>query len=206
MFESIQGAPVATVIMGVTILTSFLVMNSRQDLYRALILHPYSLVREKTWYTLITSGLIHGDIGHLLFNMFTFFFFAFPLERFMGSGRFAVLYVVSLVLSDISTIVKHRNNKDYYCLGASGAVSAVVFSCIIYAPHASIFIMLIPIPIPAPLFGVLYLFYCYYAARKGRGHINHDAHMWGALSGLILTALLDPAAYAGFFEYLKGLL
>ena len=206
MFETLQGTPVAAVIMGVTILTSLLVMNSRQDLYRALILHPWSLVREKTWHTLITSGLIHGNVGHLLFNMFTFYFFAFPLERFMGSWRFAVLYVVSLLLSDISTIVKHRNNKDYYCLGASGAVSAVVFSCIIYAPHASIYLMFIPIPIPAPLFGVLYLAYCYYAAKRGRGHINHDAHMWGAVSGLVLTALLDPGAYSVLFGYLKGLL
>ena len=200
------ASPVALVIFLFTIFTSLFTLFHRQDLFRMFLLHPWSLVREKRYYTLITSGLIHADLGHLLFNMFTFYFFAFPLESYLGHWQFGVLYVVSMVLSDITTVIKRRNDRDYYCLGASGAVTAVLFSFIIFEPTSSIYVMLIPIGIPAPLFAVLYIAFSYYALRRQRSHINHEAHLWGAVSGLLITAILSFGAYRGFLDTVKEML
>jgi len=161
------------------------------------------MVREGRYYTFLTSGLIHADMGHLFFNMFSFYFFAPELERQIGHWQFLAIYVVSLVLSDVSTVLKHRDDPNYFCLGASGAVTAVIFSFIIYEPRASIYLMLIPVPIPAPLFGVLYVAYSYYSARCRQTRVNHAAHLWGAVSGLALTLVLDPGAYSHFFQALK---
>jgi membrane associated rhomboid family serine protease len=138
---------------------------------------------------------VHADLGHLLFNSLTYWFFAFPLERMIGSARFAALYFIGLVASDTGTYFKHRRDPDYACLGASGAILAVLFASIVYIPHQSIMIMPIPLPIPAPLFAIGYLAYSFYAARAQRGRINHDAHFYGALAGLAFVALTDPAAW-----------
>jgi membrane associated rhomboid family serine protease len=197
--------PVFTFILIATIGTSLLVWNN-EHLYRMFILHPYSVIRQKRYYTLFTSGLIHADGGHLLFNMITFYFFGRALEALMGSAQLAILYVISLVVSDIPTLIKQRDNPDYFCLGASGAVSAVIFSIIIFRPLSRIYFFFIPVGIPAALFGVLYVAYTYYSSRNVRSHINHSAHLWGAISGLVLTAVLAPQAYRGFFETLRSFL
>lgn len=193
--------PVSAFILIATILTSLLVWQ-RQDLYRMFILHPYSAVRNRRYYTLFTSGLIHSDFSHLLFNMITFYFFALWVESYMGSIKFMILYLISLGASDISTVIRHRNDPEYFCLGASGAVTAVVFSSIIFNPLASIYV-LVPIPIPAILYGVLYVVYSYVSSRNERSHINHSAHLWGAVCGLLLTLILKPEAYQDFFNILR---
>jgi len=194
------NSPIAFSIFAFTIGTSLFALFFEPDMFRAFLLHPYSFVRERRYFTVITSGLIHADLGHLLFNMITFYYFAFPLEPMIGRWPFLALYVISLVTSDISTIVKHRNDPNYYCLGASGAVTAVLFSFIIYRPTSFVYLMFIPVPIPAPLFAVLYILFSIYAARSARGRINHEAHLWGAASGLLITLVVAPRAYVRFFE------
>jgi membrane associated rhomboid family serine protease len=159
------------------------------------VFRPYWLVRKRQHDTLITSGFVHADLPHLLFNMFTFWFFAFGLERTIGGVAFAVLYFSSLVLSDAGTYLKHRNDPGYASLGASGAITAVLFAYIVYYPTQSLIILPIPIPIPAPLFAVLYVAYSWYSARQARDRVNHDAHLGGALYGLLFVLLTDPAAY-----------
>ena len=163
-------------------------------------LHPFSLVRQGRFYTFLTSGLIHSDMGHLFFNMFSFYFFAPALEQLVGHWQFLVIYVVSLVLSNVSTVLKHRDDPDYFCLGASGAVTAVVFSFIIYEPRSEIIVFVIPMP--ALLYAGLFVAYSYYAARRSQSRINHAAHLWGAISGLALTLVLDPGAFTHFFQVL----
>jgi membrane associated rhomboid family serine protease len=116
---------------------------------------------------------------------------------------FAALYVAGLLLSELGTYFKQRNNPDYATLGASGAISAVLFASIVYFPSNSLYIIPIPIPIPAPLFAVGYLAYTYYAARQARGRINHDAHMAGALTGLVFVALTEPQAYGNLLRMLQ---
>lgn len=183
--------PVATIIFVITIITT-LIAFSNDDVYGNFILHPYSVYRKQRVYTVITSGLIHNDWMHLFFNMFSYSFFAFYLEGLIGHWQFGVLYVLSLILSDIPTVYKYRDDIRYHSLGASGAVSAVIFSFILFEPLTPIYLMFIPIGIPAVLFGVLYLIYCNYASKHARDNVNHDAHLFGALSGLLITILINP--------------
>jgi membrane associated rhomboid family serine protease len=188
------SAPAATVILALTLIISIIGMSSRKVLERAM-LRPYWLFRRREYERLITSGFVHADASHLIFNLITFYFFAFPLERAIGSVRFLALYFFGMVLSDLGTCFKHRNDPNSASLGASGAILAVLFASIVYFPEQSLFILPIPIPIPAPLFAVGYLIYSYYASRRHVGPINHDAHIGGALTGLAFVALTDPGAY-----------
>lgn len=198
----IANAPIATLILLITVGISLYGLYLKPSLIDSWVLRPYNFIHRKQWYTIITSGFIHADLGHLFFNMFSFFFFAFSLEARIGSTQFLFLYMVSMILADVTTILKHRNHQGYSSLGASGAVAGVLFSYIIFFPYAKLLIFPIPFPIPAPIFALLYLAYCYYAGRKAVDMINHEAHFWGALAGFIITALLAPSAIVEFFQYL----
>jgi membrane associated rhomboid family serine protease len=191
MMDIIMAAPVASVIFAITLATSLWAF-SNDNAYSNMILHPYSVARGQRVYTVITSGLIHNDYMHLFFNLFTYYFFAFPLEGMLGHWEFGVLYVLCLILSDVPTIYKHRNDDWYHSLGASGAVSGVIFSYIMFLPTNLMYLMFIPIGIPSVVFGFLYLIYCSYASKYSRDNINHDAHFFGALSGLLITIALNP--------------
>jgi membrane associated rhomboid family serine protease len=177
---------------------------SNENLYGNMVLHPYSVYRKQRVYTVITSGMIHNDWMHLFFNMLSYYFFAFDLEKVLGHWQFGLLYVASLILSDLPTVYKHKNDDWYHSLGASGAVSAVIFSAILFNPLTKMMIMPIPIGIPAVLFGVLYLIYCNYASKYSRDNINHDAHMFGALSGLLITIVLYPHIVNIFLTQIIG--
>src|SRR5476649_1100827 len=197
MMEYLMTAPVASFIFAITVLTSIMAF-SNENLYANMILHPYSVSRGQRVYTVLTSGLIHNDWMHLIFNMISYYFFAFRLEPMLGHWQFGLLYVLSLILSDLPTVYKHKNDEWYHSLGASGAVSAVIFSYILFSPLMKMMIMPLPFGIPAVLFGILYLIYCNYASKYSRDNINHDAHLFGALSGLLLTIALDPHAVHDF--------
>jgi len=186
------GAPAILVLtVGISLLGLFRV----PAVIHKFLFRPYYFLRNREYDTMIMSGFIHADLGHLLFNMFTFYFFAFPMERFIGTPRFVVLYFLGLVLSHTCTFVKHRNDAEYASLGASGAVSAVLFAYIVYFPTSTLMIMPIPVPIPAALFAVGYVWYSWWAARHSHDRINHDAHLCGALSGVLFVALTDPGAF-----------
>ncbi|MDB4922171.1 rhomboid family intramembrane serine protease [Mucilaginibacter sp.] len=203
MMEYLMAAPVASVIFAFTILTSLWAF-SNDNAYAQMILHPYSVARGQRTYTVITSGFIHNDWMHLFFNMLSYYFFAFQLEAVLGHWQFGVLYFVSLILSDLPTVYKHRNDEWYHSLGASGAVSAVIFGFIMFAPTVKMYIMPIPFGIPSALFGVLYLVYCNYASKYSRDNINHDAHMFGALSGLLITIALNPHIVNSFIQQITA--
>jgi len=156
---------------------------------------PYEFAQGRGRTTIVTSGFVHADLSHLLFNMITFWYFGVPLEARIGTMMFALLYMAGLLLSQYGSYRKHRDDPAYATLGASGAISAVLFAYIVYWPNHSLYMMFIPLPIPAPLFGVLYLAYTMWSARQNRGRINHDAHLGGALAGLAFVAIFDPGAY-----------
>lgn len=202
MLQYIIYAPVASVIFGLTILTSLIAFYN-EEIYSKMLLQPYDVSRGKRVYTLITSGLIHRDWSHLFFNMLSYFFFAFPLEAsYLGHWQFGLLYGASLILSDMPTVMKHKNDIWYRSLGASGAISAVIFSFILFNPRSPMYLMFIPIGIPAVIFGFLYLIYCAYASKYSRDAINHDAHFFGAISGIVITIILNHQAINMFLQQL----
>lgn len=182
--------------MALTVGISLLGLYRLPQVIHKCLFRPYFFLRQKQYDTMILSGFVHADLGHLLFNMVTFYFFAFPLERFMGTIPFLILYFAGLVFSHACTYVKQRNNPEYASLGASGAISAVLFAYIVYFPTTTLMIIPIPIPIPAVLFAVGYVGYSYWASLQSRGRINHDAHLCGALSGLAFVAVTDPGAFS----------
>jgi membrane associated rhomboid family serine protease len=197
--QALHDAPVACVLFAVTIAVSLIAFSS-DWVYENFILHPYNVSKGKQLYTLITSGFIHADYMHLFFNMFTFYFFAFPLEKTIGHWQFGLLYGLSLILSDLPSVAKHKDDYGYRSLGASGAISAVIFSYIMFYPLNGMYLMMIPIAIPAVVFGVLYLIYCSYASKRQLGNINHDAHLFGAISGIMITIILIPGILPEFIH------
>lgn len=197
--DFINNTPVASFIFLFTIVTSVYAFNDH-SLLGKFILSPYNVARRHKVYTLITSGFIHADWMHLIFNMITFFSFGFPLEARIGSLNFGIIYFVSLILSDIPSVIRHKDDLWYNSLGASGAISAILFSGILLSPFATMYIMPLPIPIWAIVFGPLYLAYCVYAGRQSGDNINHDAHFFGALSGLIFSVILIPGIIPHFIS------
>ncbi|ANO51230.1 rhomboid family intramembrane serine protease [Woeseia oceani] len=195
-----MNEPAAASILALTVAVSLLGLYRVPAIIEKGLFRPYWFLRAKQYQTIITSGFVHADLGHLLFNMVTFYFFAFPLERTLGTARFLVLYVVGLVLSHSCSYFKHKNNQHYATLGASGAVSAVLFAYIVYYPAHTLIIFPLPIPIPAVVFAVLYVAWSWWAGKQAHGRINHDAHLCGALSGLVFVAVIDPAAFRALLQ------
>lgn len=206
----LEYSPAATIIFIVTIGISLMALYGRNNLIDRMLLHPPSFFGKKQYYTIITSGFIHGDMMHLMFNMLSFYFFAFYLEFTLrggieyqdafGSLQFLIIYFASMIIADIPSLIKNRNNYGYRSLGASGAISAVIFSFILFHPEVKMGLFILPPIIPAPVFAVLYLLYCHYAAKHANDNINHDAHMYGALSGVALTIIMKPDVVQNFID------
>lgn len=190
-----DATPASVLILGAIVLISVLALRAAPKILDRNLLRPYWLLRKKQYDTLITSGFIHGDFGHLLFNSLTFFFFGPPLERTIGTPRFVALYFIGLVLSSLGTVLKQRNNPDYAALGASGAILAVLFAFIVYYPTQMLYLFF-AIPIPAVLFAFGYLAYTWWASKNRRDRINHDAHLDGAITGLLFVGVTDPSAWS----------
>jgi membrane associated rhomboid family serine protease len=155
-------------------------------------LRPYRTVRQNTWYEVVTSGFLHGSLTHLLVNMFVLFFFGTVMEQVLEVYHFLALYFSGLIFSSIPSFFKHRNNPDYATIGASGAVESVLFSYIFVFPTEKIILVLLPVPIPAWIFGIAFLAYSIYEGRRGVGNVNHEAHIAGAIWGILYLILFVP--------------
>jgi len=197
MFNS---APVSTILLVLILLPSLYGLLYNPAFIGRTMLHPYSIHRGKDYFTIVTSGFVHASWAHLLFNLVTFYFFAFPLEKTIGSQSFFLIYALSLVIADIPTLIKHKNDENYACLGASGAISGVLYSFILFYPQTEIYLFLIPIGIPAWIFAILYLAGTALAAKYNWGNINHSAHFTGAITGFVVTLLLYPEFFQVFLS------
>lgn len=195
----------ASILFAATALLSLVGLFATPALIRAAAFRPYTMVRNARYWQLLSSGFVHANFSHLFFNLLTFYFFAFTLERRIGTVAFVTLYGLGLLLGNLTTYVRHRNEPDYVTVGASGAVSAVLFASIVYFPAMRLYIFPLPVPIPALIFAVLYLGYSYYQSRQTGDHVNHEAHIGGALTGLAFVAIADPSAYGGLLAVIQAM-
>lgn len=199
------------IIVILTALVSILAF-SRPELMYKLQFNPYQVYHRKQYYRLITHSLLHADWMHLLINMFVLFSFGTAVERYfaqlenLGIMRFPVftymlLYAGGVVVSSLTTLKKHKDNHWYNSVGASGGVSAVIFTSIFFAPWQNLLLYAI-IPIPGIVFGALYLAYSHYMSKKSADNINHDAHFIGAIYGLLFPLLIDLSLLDTFINQL----
>jgi membrane associated rhomboid family serine protease len=197
-------------IIFITILTSIIAMDNT-TLKNKLMFNAYMINHRKEWYRFFSSGLIHADWMHLAFNMYALYIFgrnaeAGYLMQFEDKGLlfFILLYAGGLIMSSLYSYEKHKNDIYYNALGASGAVSAVVFAFIMLAPTAKLGFLFVPVPIPAYLFGLIFLGIEYYLGKRSKGNIGHDAHFWGAVFGAVFTIILKPSLMSDFIRQITG--
>lgn len=193
-------------IIGFTVLISLLALRDRK-VFESMLFEPFVINTRKDWFRLVTHGFIHGNIPHLAVNMFVLFMFGPTVENGYAAitGRsgllpFLMLYLAGITLSSLPGYYKHRWDPTYRAVGASGATSAVLFASILLAPLDKMMLLILPIPAPAWIFGILYLGYEWYMGKRGGDGIAHDAHFAGALVGILFTAVLDPGVLPRFVE------
>jgi len=196
---------VTLILVAITVLISWAAWQ-RPVLMNQLIYHGPSVAKGQYW-RMLSHGFIHGDGNHLLFNMITLYFFGRVMEQVLvprvGIPGFIVFYLLGIIFAMIPSHLQHRHNNAYRSLGASGAVSAVLFGYILIQPWSMLFVMFIPVP--AIVFAVLYVGYSLWADRRGRDNINHSAHLWGAVWGVGFLLFLQPSLLQRFFKQLAQL-
>jgi membrane associated rhomboid family serine protease len=179
-------------LIGITVLVSLAALYMDQRILSAGLLRPYRTIRQQTWYEVITSGFLHASLTHLLVNMIVLFFFGIVMEQTLGIGHYLGLYFSGLIFSAIPSLVRYHNDPNYATIGASGAVESVLFSYIFVFPTEKIILILLPIPIPAWFFGVAFLAYSIYESKRGSGNVNHEAHIAGAIWGILYMLIFVP--------------
>jgi len=196
---------VTIVIVIITVIVSLLAFNNR-EIFRRLAFNAYDIKHFKNSYRFLSYALIHADWIHLLVNMMVLYSFGRIVEAYYqiyfgikGILYYVLLYVGGTALSTLPSYGKHKDDYSYTAVGASGAVSAVVFASIIFDPLSKIYIFLIPIGIPAIIFGILYLIYSAYMGKKNIDNIGHDAHFWGAIFGFVFTIVLKPVLIVNLY-------
>lgn len=177
-------------LIGVTVLTSLKGFND-YSFFRKYEFHIGS-IRSGENIRMFSSAFLHADWGHLFFNMFTLFMFAPSVISYMGSFTFLIIYFGSLVFGSLLTLVFHKNDYSYRAIGASGAVTGILYAAILVNPDMPLFIFFIPIPIPAYLFGIGYLLYSIYGMKAKNDNIGHTAHFGGAIGGFLITIVKHP--------------
>jgi membrane associated rhomboid family serine protease len=196
---------ISIIIIAVTAILSIQAFSNTQ-LMNKLIFNPYTIKNRNEWIRFLSSGFLHADWMHLLVNMFVLFSFGPVVEHyyayFFGSASiwvYILLYLSSIVAANASTYYRQQNNPGYNALGASGAVSAVVFASILFQPTAKIYLYGI-IGIPGYIGGILYLVYSQYSSQKINDNVNHEAHLYGAIYGIIFTLVFKPQVFKFFLN------
>lgn len=193
------------IFIGITIALSLYAWNN-QTVLNKWIMHPYSVREYKEYYRFLTSGFLHADYGHLFFNMLSLYFFGDIVEYYfsgifgssMGILLYATLYILGIIVANIPSYLDHKNDRYYNALGASGGVSAVVFSAILFQPTAQIYVYFFPMP--GFIYAVLYSAYSYYMSKRNLDNIGHSAHLFGAAFGVAFTLLLKPSLFSHFIN------
>ncbi len=179
----------------------------KESLFYRLALMPYRIKREKEWWRILSHAFIHADWMHLLINLYVFYSFGQVVELLFkyhapiyAEIHFLSLFLGGIIIAGIPAVIKHRNNSSYVAVGASGTVSAILFSYIIFQPLDPLRLLFIPFDIPAIILGFAYLLYSFIMSRRAKGPIAHDAHFWGAIFGIIYTIVFFPQNFINFIE------
>jgi membrane associated rhomboid family serine protease len=197
------------IIIGFTCLVSIMALNNPYWTYK--LKHwPYEEVKHGEYHRWLTSGFLHGDVMHLAFNMITLYFFGRIVEQWFtfifpvgGKIIYLLFYLVAIVAASSSTFFKYRTSPNFASIGASGAVAAVLFASILMLPTNKIFLFFIPVGIPGFLFGILYLWFSAYEAKKGRDNIDHTAHYYGAIFGFLFPIIFEPRLFTLFLTQIQ---
>ena len=208
-----MSSPITLAIIGITCVISFLSFENR-GLFERLKHAPYLEKRNNEYYRLLSSGFVHGSWAHLLINMYVLYEFGGTIEQrfnldfeMMGNLFYVLFYVITIAAANISTFVKHQNHPGFGSIGASGAVSGIIFAYVLFYPLRGIGFIFIPgLNIPAIILGIGYLIYSAWASKKGRDHIDHDAHYYGALFGMLFCIALRPANFTEFLQQIMSVL
>lgn len=201
---------ITIIIIAITVVVSLIAFNQPKWIER-LIFNAYVIKHRKQVYRFFTSGIIHADMFHLFFNMYALYLFGSLVEQFFlsqygtlfGTILYLFLYISALAISSLVDYKKYQDAPNYHALGASGAVAAVIFCCIILYPQQGIMIFPIPFFIPSYIFGPLYIAYSYYMSQRNLDNIGHNAHLFGALYGLIYIFVVWREALSHFIEQIR---
>jgi membrane associated rhomboid family serine protease len=200
-----QSITLTTGIIAITVLVSWYAL-SKPNILNRMMMNPSRIQNQNEYYRFITSGLIHANFSHLLWNMFSLYFFGNVVEQYFafifgtaGPYFFIALYVLAIIVSDLPTYFKNRNNPGYNSLGASGGVAAIIFASVLFQPLEKICFYFV-FCFSGFILAVAYVIYSYYSGRKSNDNINHDAHLYGALFGILFCAVLYPPSIPNFIE------
>ncbi len=197
-------------LIAVIVLTSLYGWN-KPVIFQKWLMNPYLINKQREYHRFLTSGLIHSNYAHLFLNMLALYFFGRNVEMVFDyilgpPGKFVLIgfFLLGIIVSDIPTYLKNKELPHYSSLGASGGVSALVFSSIVFFPLQKIYILFIPFGIPGFILGILYLVYSYYQAKKMSDGINHDAHFYGAVFGVVFTIIISPGSLVNFIKEISN--
>ncbi len=201
MFElDVASAPVTYALLVLNLLISGYALIANYSILNDYSLNVHNTLKNKEYYRVISCGFFHTDPFHFAFNMITLYSFGIIMEKvFLGSFNFLLVYMGSMIISHLITLFAHRFNSDYTAVGASGAISGILFSFCLFAPFHPLYILFIPIGIPAIIFALIYVAYSMYAMDNMNDRIAHEAHLGGAFGGVLLTILLKPIALSIFY-------
>jgi membrane associated rhomboid family serine protease len=196
---------ITLLIVIITSAISLMAINNK-ELFSKLLFSPFQVFHSKEYYRILTHAVVHGGWVHLFVNMYVLYIFGRTAETYfgvydesLGELRYVILYLGGIVFATLPSLKKHKDNFSYNSVGASGAVSAILFSCIAFNPTMPIIFIFLPIPMPAILFGVLYLVYEAYMDKNSSDSIAHDAHYYGAVFGILYTFISLPSSLVNFF-------
>lgn len=196
---------VILIILGAMVLIS---LKGFQDnlFFNRYLFNPVAILEWRQWDRMLMSGFLHANWPHLLFNGFALYSFSGLVLAYLGTAGFLIIFFGSILLGNFTALVARKNEMHYRAVGASGGVSGVVLSAILLQPSLSVYLFLIPFPIPGWLFAVVFIGISAFGMKKQFGNIGHEAHLGGSFGGIVLTMMLAPGAFQGFIAYMKNLL
>ena len=173
---------------------------------RMFMFSPFEVANGKNYLGMLLSHFSHADATHLLFNMMTLYFFGDSVEYGLGPLLMLLIYVVAGIVSTLVIYYRHRSDPNYRALGASDSVTAIIFAAIVLVPGSYVYFFLIPYPIPAPIFAIGYIVISAFLMRRGGGHISHEAHLAGAVTGLVLSGIFSPEGFSPLLRRIQDLI